>query len=98
MWDCPVCGTHSIINQFFCPTCFTARPNGSEVPVSDESGKMAESDEGATADGSAVAVATDAPDAATGDPRPISGATATAPGATGAKTSGAKSNGSDWGR
>jgi hypothetical protein len=48
MWDCAVCGTTSIINEKFCPQCFTARPpelTGQLVEAAEtEAGEMAESD------------------------------------------------------
>ena len=54
MWECENCGTTGIINQEFCPSCFTKRP---EAKV----GEMAESDETAPD-------APDAPDAADATP------------------------------
>lgn len=90
MWECENCGTTGIINQDFCPTCFTPRPET-------EVGEMAESDVAASEGDAAAERPADADTAGDG---PETGREPAAPDAAGYSEANPSGGGflTDWGR
>jgi hypothetical protein len=90
MWECEVCSTTGITNQYFCPSCFTPRPGK-------EAGEMAESDGEAPGDVPAADAIPDAEPAVSGDPSPPESADSPASGYSEAEPS-AGGFLTDWGK